>query len=494
LILGERSKRSFKQFIKSFWHVVEPSTPFVDGWHIDAFVDHLVHLSEIRNLLVTCPPGVSKSLVFCVFFPAWKWIQEPGAKYLYASYALKLAERDSVKCRQLIESPLYQKCFASTYKLSEDQHTKLHFANDRTGSRQSVGVFTATKGFKGNHICLDDPHSAEDVNSEANKRSTINWFVEGFQDRLCNFNQDTRVVVGQRIAKDDLFGFILDNYADSWTHISLPYEYRPSAFVSPIGWSDPRTVEGEALAPDRFPEKEIRVFKRSPSTWAAQWQQDPSLSAADAIFRSEDFRYYDDTPDGYLLGERRVSKSEAFRIMSCDIATSTGRRGDYCVFMILDVFRSGDIVLVHSLRDKLGLKLIPTMAEMYRFYSPAYIIVEDVSMAKHVINDARAEGLPVRSFKVQGLGDKEERSIPLQVRMESGQIWFPKNKDYVRVIEQELCGFPLMTHDDCVDALAQAVIEASKRVRGRKGREEETKRPEKTEQQRYWAAIMEGIS
>ena len=33
--------RSLREFVRQAWHVIEPSTPFVPGWHIDAIIEHL---------------------------------------------------------------------------------------------------------------------------------------------------------------------------------------------------------------------------------------------------------------------------------------------------------------------------------------------------------------------------------------------------------------------------------------------------------------------
>src|SRR5207237_7480 len=33
---AERARRSLREYVRQAWHVVEPSTPYVHGWHIDA--------------------------------------------------------------------------------------------------------------------------------------------------------------------------------------------------------------------------------------------------------------------------------------------------------------------------------------------------------------------------------------------------------------------------------------------------------------------------
>ena len=103
----ERAKRSLGEFVRQAWPIVEPSTPLMPGWHIDAIVEHLeaISLGEIRNLLINVPPRHMKSLRVSVFWPAWEWTRWPERRWLYSSYAVSLSMRDSLKCRRLIESP-----------------------------------------------------------------------------------------------------------------------------------------------------------------------------------------------------------------------------------------------------------------------------------------------------------------------------------------------------------------------------------------------------
>ena len=106
----EHATRSFHEFVRQAWHVIEPSTPFVPGWHIDAIIDHLeaVSYGHIRNLLINVPPRHMKSLLVSVLWPAWEWTRWPERRWLFSSYAATLSIRDSVKCRRLIESPWYR--------------------------------------------------------------------------------------------------------------------------------------------------------------------------------------------------------------------------------------------------------------------------------------------------------------------------------------------------------------------------------------------------
>src|SRR3982751_4272074 len=119
----EFATRRLGQFVRHAWEVVEPSTPFVPGWHIDAIIEHLeaVTRGQIRNLLINVPPRHMKSLLVAVVWPAWEWIRFPERRWLYSSYAASLSIRDSVNCRRLIESPWYQQRWSDRFALNSDQ-------------------------------------------------------------------------------------------------------------------------------------------------------------------------------------------------------------------------------------------------------------------------------------------------------------------------------------------------------------------------------------
>jgi hypothetical protein len=58
-----------------------------------------------------------------------------------------------------------------------------------------------------------------------------------------------KVVVMQRCHQQDLGGHLLEQ--GGWEHLCLPAEYEGPGRATSIGWSDPRTEQGELLWPDR---------------------------------------------------------------------------------------------------------------------------------------------------------------------------------------------------------------------------------------------------
>ena len=100
------------EFIRQAWHVVEPGAEYFHNWHVNMIAEHLEAItdgvelddgSRYNRLLINVPPGMMKSLLTNVFWPAWEWGPKnmPHLRYVCASHSLDLAIRDSTKMRQI---------------------------------------------------------------------------------------------------------------------------------------------------------------------------------------------------------------------------------------------------------------------------------------------------------------------------------------------------------------------------------------------------------
>jgi hypothetical protein len=289
----ELATRYFREFVRQAWAIIEPLTPFVPGWHIDAIIDHLeaVTHSEIRNLLINVPPRHMKSLLVSVLWPAWEWIQHPERRWLFSSYAASLSIRDSIKCRTLIESPWYQSFWGDRFALSSDQNTKTRFDNDRSGYRIATSVGGAATGEGGDRIVCDDPHNVQEAESDSIRKTTTDWYDVVMSTRVNDPRTAAKVVVMQRCHQRDLSGHLLAQ--GGWDLLCLPAEYEGPTPATSIGFLDPRMNLGELLWPERFGPKEIEALKISLGSYGAagQLQQRPS-PAGGGIFKRHWFRYW----------------------------------------------------------------------------------------------------------------------------------------------------------------------------------------------------------
>jgi hypothetical protein len=208
---AELATRSLAEFVRQAWLVIEPSTPFVPGWHIDAIIEHLeaVTYGQIRNLLINVPPRHMKSLLVSVFWPAWEWIRWPERRWLFSSYGAQLSIRDSVKCRRLIESPWYQSRWAGRFALTSDQNTKGRFDNDRSGYRLSTSVGGAATGEGGDRVVCDDPHNVQEAESDSVRKATLDWWDVTMSTRVNDPKTAAMLVIMQRCHEQDLSGHLL---------------------------------------------------------------------------------------------------------------------------------------------------------------------------------------------------------------------------------------------------------------------------------------------
>lgn len=173
----ELARRSLKDFVRLFWPSVETEL-FISNWHLDVICEHLEAIStrDIRRLLINLPPRHGKTLCADVFWPAWEWVNRPETSFLFASYASSLSIRDSVKCRRVIQSPLYQALLQwaeARWTLCGDQNAKQRYDNTAGGYRLATSVDGALTGEGAAIIGVDDPHNIQQGESEAERNSVI---------------------------------------------------------------------------------------------------------------------------------------------------------------------------------------------------------------------------------------------------------------------------------------------------------------------------------
>lgn len=275
----EACKRSLATFVREAWDVLEPGTPYVHGWHVEAICEHLeaVTRGDINRLLINIPPGTMKSTLTSVFWPAWEWgpAGMPHIRMIGASHEGSLATRDARKMRLLVTSDWYQERWPVA--LSRDQSEKINFENEARGFRQACPVRSMT-GKRGHRVVWDDPHSAEGANSSAEREEAVRIFRETLPTRLVEPKTSAIVIVMQRLHELDVSGEILaGDYG--YEHLMLPMEFEPERrCTTSIGWSDPRTEEGELLFPDRFPAEVVERDKKAMGEYAVagQNQQRPA--------------------------------------------------------------------------------------------------------------------------------------------------------------------------------------------------------------------------
>ena len=272
-IQAEKAKRHLKAYLRYAWHLIEPVTPFVDGWHIDAICEHLqaVTVGDIRKLVITVPPRHGKSGIISVMWPTWAWARAPALRWIFASYAADLATRDAVRSRRIIESEWYQARWGGTFRLSGDQNVKTRYENDKTGYRLTTSVGGSVTGEGGDVLVADDPHNIKRIYSQTDRKSVIQWWDEVMSTRLNDPKTSARVIIMQRCHREDLVGHVLEQ--GGYEHLNLPAEAEERTVVRmPISRTEKKREVGEMLWPERYPREVVDNLRVEMGSYAAAAQ------------------------------------------------------------------------------------------------------------------------------------------------------------------------------------------------------------------------------
>lgn len=445
---AELGKRSLADFARMAWPTLEPATPLKWGWVLDAVCDHLEAVSrgETTNLLMNVPPGSMKSLLTGVIFPAWEWTTRPELRYLGTAHKQDLAVRDNMKCRRLIQSDWYQSRWP--IELTSDQNAKTKFENAATGFREAM-AFASMTGSRGDRVMLDDPHSVDDANSPARLAGDITTFREALPSRVNN-DKSAIVIIMQRLNEADVSAVAIELGYD---HLCIPMRFEPGRSKWFVGTGDPRTVEGELMFPERFPEEQVEKLERTMGSYAVagQLQQRPAPRGG-GIIKTAWFGSYDALPD------------LEWRTIYADTAQKTGQQNDYSVFECWGRTDTGQAVLIDLLRGKWEAPEL--LAEARKFWlkhqaahhSPLRAMkVEDKVSGTGLIQTLRREGIPI--LPIQRNRDKITRAFDAAPFIEAGNVLLPTWSDWLDGFLAEIATFPSGANDDQLDPMFDAIAD-----------------------------------
>lgn len=447
----ELCRRSLAHFARRAWHVLEPSAELKWGWALDAICEHLEAVTDgrITRLLMNVPPGSMKSLLTGVIWPAWEWGPKnmPEMRFVGTAHEETLAIRDSRRCRDLIKSEWYQKLWP--LELASDLDGKREFGNVRKGIRQAR-AFTSMTGVRGDRIILDDPISADNANSEAKLEAARLAFTETLPTRV-NSDKSAIVVIMQRLNEKDVSGVILE-MGLPYVHLCIPMRFEKAHRCSTeIGWSDPRTEDGELMFPERFSEKQVAELEETLGSYGAagQLQQRPSPRGG-GILKEEWYKYYSSVP--------RLE----YRAIFVDTAQKTEEKHDYSVLQCWGRSLTGEAVLVDQLRGKWEAPELLVNARAFWMKHLANststlraMMVEDKVSGTGLIQTLRREGIPI--IPIQRTKDKISRAHDTAPFIESGNVLLPIDAPWLSDFLSESSAFPGGAHDDQLDPMFDAV-------------------------------------
>lgn len=222
-------RKSFWEFVKMFWPIVV-AEDLIPNWHIHYLCNEVQKVAERvfaglpkeYDLVINISPGSTKSTIISQLLPAWCWTRMPSFRSINGSYSYDLSLAQSIACRDVVESQLYQEMFPGIV-LREDQNTKGLFRNTLKGGRLSTSVGSRITGFHGHLLTMDDPMDPEQALSEADLKKINRWMTNTLPSRGIMRTDTPLILVMQRLAQNDPAGERISR-GGRLKHICIPAE------------------------------------------------------------------------------------------------------------------------------------------------------------------------------------------------------------------------------------------------------------------------------
>lgn len=443
--------KSLHGFIKAAWHTIfGDSVPFVDGWHIDELCAHLeaitygkMRAAGLPNRLINnIPPGTMKSLTVSVFWPAWEWAMGfRHFQYITASFRLDACLRDSGRFRRIVTSDWYQRLWDVQIDRINDQL----ISNHHGGFRQTT-PFGSMMGARADRIIIDDPHSIDQTESDADRERSILNFRERVSFSINDPETSAIVITMQRLHERDLTGVIL-MLKLGYILFRLPMRFEAdNACATPFG-RDRRHIEDELLWPERLTPEFIEMTEKGMTAHAVagQHQQRPGPRAG-LMFKRHWFKAVPAAP------------ADCQWVRGWDLAGSVKKTSAYTAGVKVGFQRSTrHFYIVHVERDRVlnpETMIVNTAAldgKQVQISLPQDPGSSGLIQARALV--AALVGYNVRATREEG--EKQDRAIPVKSQAEMGNVSMvegPWNEAFL----DEIVKFPAGAYKDQVDALSRA--------------------------------------
>lgn len=446
--------------IRRFSVFLDYSSPTYDRrWFHTLIADKCQQLLEgtlgTDRLMIFVPPQHGKSEIVSRKFPAWALGKIPLLKIVGSSYSADLAEQFSRSIQRTIDSSEYGEVFPNTFLNNQ------HVTHDKKrgwvrkvdmfetvgfgGFYKAVGVGGSLTGTPADIGIIDDPvKDKQEVYSPTIRERIWDWYTDVFLTRL--HNNSKQLLIMTRWHEDDLAGRLLEREPSKWTVVRIPAIKEDDLLPE-----DPREI-GEALWEEMHSlESMMEVEERSPRTFAALYQQRPSIAGGNIIKREwfghikvADFkRIYDGEPIVFFLDTAYTDKTEndpSGIIATCKI---------------------GNDMYVTNAK-----KVLMKFPDLIRFV-PQYAKENGYSPRSSIRIEPKANGISVvdQLKEVTGLNivrtpsptdSKETRLYAASPTIEAGRVILVDGA-WNEAFVDEVCGFPAKPHDEFVDTLCYAI-------------------------------------
>lgn len=481
-------KKSLYDFIKEFWDAYE-TDKFVDHWLIEfqsecfmysvkhflpAYIwsswiddatyenlkkkhnavcpvrDKLYNGEHVRNHDWNMPPRHMKSSIMNVCGPVWLAINCP-IKVASVSHSAPLSSEMNIKRQKLLESDKYKYYFweDKDCRLRRSSATMIRLYN---GSQLYSVCQTSFTGFGADVIIADDLISSMNAQKDGKVLSdAIRFFRKTLPTRL-NGKKGVVWQIQQRLAMGDISGNILKDKGliQRYSHTELCAEAsKDITLIYPCTGKIKVIKKGDLLWEERFGDYSGIKLDVGIDEFETQYNQNPKNSNLN-IIKDNMIHFVDDKE----AREFKLNCETHYGSHDCAIwDKETSDFHGYCE----GYGNSGELIISGAWEKRLGYveekQLLQSLHDVYPDMSQ---IVENKANGSPLLQDLKKDVPGLIDFDPRSR-DKAARLKLASIYMKNGSVRFEQNEETEYLIER-LKEYPLVEHDDIIDAFSQMVI------------------------------------
>lgn len=460
-------EQSHLYFTRLFFKETQ-GTSFRVGPHHKALCETLdrVYSGEISRLVISVPPGYTKTMASVIAFVARGIALNPKAKFIHASFSGELVNENSVLVKDVIGSEAYQWMWPIAFR--SDQSAKGLWKTAQGGgllAKPAGGPITGFRagtmdpGFTG-ALVIDDPLKPDDAFSNTEREKINRRWNTTFKSRLAREDVPV-IVIMQRLHAEDFAGFLLRGGADcEWHHLMLPAridnsQSYPAEFTHGIPIE--HGLPDGPLWPEKHNEEHLKQLEADAYTFASQYMQRP-IALGGNLFKSE-----------WLIGYKSDElPNMRFRVIFADTAQKTKEKNDYSVFQCWGLGVDGLAYLIDQVRGKFQAPELLATGRMFwqkhlampaRFGTLRSFGIEDKVSGTGLIQQLQRERVPV--VAIQRDKDKYTRGMDVVPYFANRLVRLPVNEPWYGDWMYEVLQFTGQgdAHDDQIDPMIDALKE-----------------------------------
>lgn len=468
-LLAELLTRSFRDFAEFFWPRMT-NLPWPENTATTALCAAFQAVAEGRiwRLLIAIAPGIGKSTMLALY-SAWRLARRADWRALHAMAAATDANRESLRVRRLILHDDFERLFPAVV-LAEDEATVQAWATSRGGRYFALGRDTTITSKRVLEAVIDDPMTAADRHSKAERDAVYTWLDESLKSRL-DGDRAPITIVAQRLDRDDIHARCLAS-GEPWCFLEPAAERDDRGLQlldheGNVVWSDAREP-GALIAPQMISREKLGGLSKSVRT--TQYQQRPDEDGGGGTIARNAWRFHAPKdanpnaprPKGCATPEESptVTTPERFDsiVISVDMTFGgTKSSNDFCSITTWGAAGQGRYLLGRWKERAKQREQRTQIKAMRERFPKAKILIEVAAGGAGAIEELEAEGVKdIEGVSVgAGAGSKAARLDNVSPDIEQGFVYLllgmPGLQDYI----DELAG--MSVHDDDMDSTSQAL-------------------------------------